>query len=165
MSVAAAAAAVAESSACAGMPVQDGTLAWWVLPDTTPASVRLSVKNCVNYDTFKKELRTTLRYLEDFGGMKSGAAHLVEQPPRNEEPAATADQQALAEEDEVDMVAFITSLVKGGCDHEMVLAAVQRIQRGCPKSRTGPYKPGPERHRAIPRTRSAPTAMKKGTKP
>ena len=112
-----------------------------MLPDTTPASVRLSVKNCVNYDTFKRELRTTLRYLEDFGGMKSGSAHLVDQPQRNEEPAATADQQASAEEDEVDMVAFITSLVKGGCDHEMVLAAVQRVQRGGPKSRTGPYKP------------------------
>ena len=112
-----------------------------MLPDTTPASVRPSVKNCAKYDTFKRELRTTLRYLEDFRGMKSGAAHVVEQPPRNEESTDYAAQQAAAEEDEVDMVALITSLVKSGCDHEMVLAAVQRVQRAGPKARAGPFKP------------------------
>jgi hypothetical protein len=32
-----------------------------MLPEATPSSVRLAVKNCANYDSFKKELRTTLR--------------------------------------------------------------------------------------------------------
>ena len=95
-----------------------------MLPDATPSSVGLSVKCCVNYDAFKKELRTTLRYLEDFGGMKGAAAHMVDQQPRFEAAMAEADTQA-AEEGEVDIVALITTMQQAGCDGEMVLAAVQ----------------------------------------
>ena len=83
-----------------------------MLPEATPSSVRPAVRNCANYDSFKKELRTTLRYLEDYGGMKgAAAAHVVEQPqPYREATAygqATAygDDQSADDEGEVDVVA------------------------------------------------------------
>ena len=41
----------------------------------------------------------------------------------------------------MDVVALITTLIRGGCDDEMVLAAVQRVQRANPKARAGPFKP------------------------
>ena len=111
-----------------------------MLPDATPSSVRLSVKSCLNYDAFKKELRTTLRYLEYFGRMKGAAAHMVDQQPRFEAAMAEADTQA-AEEGEVDIVALITTMQQAGCDGEMVLAAVQRVQtRTGPRTKTGPFK-------------------------
>ena len=113
-----------------------------MLPDSTPSSVRLSVKNCVSYDTFKKELRTTLRYLEDYGGMKGATAHMVEQPMRAAESTDyEITQAATAEEGEVDVVALIATLIRGGCDDEMVLAAVQRMQRNGPRARTSPTRP------------------------
>ena len=50
-----------------------------VLPADTAASVHLALKCITDFEGFKRELRTTLQFLKDYGGVSSRprAAHLV----------------------------------------------------------------------------------------
>ena len=43
-----------------------------LFPANTPESYRTAVRYCRSFDEFKRELRDTMRYLEDSGGKRTG---------------------------------------------------------------------------------------------
>ena len=49
------------------------------MPADTPASVHFAVKGITDFENFKRELRTSLQFLKDYGGVSSRSreAHSV----------------------------------------------------------------------------------------
>ena len=53
-----------------------------MLPPDTPASVHLALRGISGFDLFKTELRKTIRYLEDHGGVRGPRpANVVQEGP------------------------------------------------------------------------------------
>ena len=54
-----------------------------MLPDDTTSQIRLRVKDCTVFNSFKKELRTTINFLSSYDCLHKGrsAANAVENSP------------------------------------------------------------------------------------
>ena len=122
-----------------------------MLPDDTPASVHLALKGICDYERFKRELRLTLTFLEDYGGTKNRVrgAHLVEDQPhalgRHDE-----DDGAEGSDRDGDLSAMIASMQNAGLDNELILSAVQNYQSRGNRFQRRPTS-GPPRVRTPPR--------------
>ena len=66
-----------------------------ILAAATPSSYRLRLNECRSFAAFKKELRDTMRYLEDSGTRTTGAAaHMLEEPQTYAQPQYVEEQPA-----------------------------------------------------------------------
>ena len=68
---------------CGGEKLGDKTkvmTAMLMLPPDTPSSLMLSLQDVRDLEKLKNRLRQNIRFLEDFGGLKKAAAHIVEDP-------------------------------------------------------------------------------------
>ena len=105
-----------------------------MLPGDTPSSVHLALRGVSNYEAFKRELRITLQFLNDHGGMnaRGRSAHVI----REEQAAASESEGEPAnarggegEAGRENIPALIASLQSAGFDNEFILSAVQNYQR------------------------------------
>ena len=123
-----------------------------LLPADTPASVHLALKGITDFENFKRELRTTLQLLKDYGGVsrRSRAAHLVSdlaahssaldnsaQPPLGRSGGGEEQSEAGGEQ-EADLFAMIATMQGVGLDAELILAAVLNFRRGPRQQRRQP---------------------------
>ena len=66
-----------------------------MMPPDTPHTVMLALKDMRDLEKLKDQLRQDIRFLEDFGGLKKAAAHIVENPygPNPMGPSIQAQNQ------------------------------------------------------------------------
>ena len=65
---------------CGGDVIPDETklvIAMGKLPANTPSSLRRALRGIVDYRVFKHDFCGGIKYLEDFGGLPSGSAHVL----------------------------------------------------------------------------------------
>ena len=116
-----------------------------MLPQTTPSSLKMALKDLREFEAFKDELRSDIKYLQDFGGLAS--AHILgdgstERPSTHDavdpfrggsgteaEPEATVTER--------DLPAFVVQNLTGQ-EKEGLIAAINRAtQQGRTPARNG----------------------------
>ena len=103
-----------------------------MIPHDTNPSIKLSVKKALTYEDFKRELRTTLNYLDSFNMARGPGAHMVgdqasagqEQPAFGHEGGEEDDEAAAAE-----VAAMVATMQKLGFAGDSALAAARAIQK------------------------------------
>ena len=103
-----------------------------MLPPDTPHTLMLALKDMRDLEKLKDQLRQDIRFLEDFGGLKKAAAHIIENPygPNPMGPSIpTQEQQAQAPSDpitESDLPAFVFEQLSSQEREQLVLAVNTR---------------------------------------
>ena len=70
-----------EYDKCGGDHMSDKTktiVALKMLPPTAPSSLKMALKDIRDFEVFKDELRSNIKYLQDFGGLGGPAAHMAQ---------------------------------------------------------------------------------------
>ena len=144
---------------CGGDPMSDKTkiiVCLKMLPQTTPSSLKMALKGIKDFEVFKDELRTNIKYLQDFGGLAS--AHMIGEDgaPNPMGPSIGAwheDEQADETETQVgegDIPAFVLQNLTGHERDGLVAAINRSMSQKKPNWRSsgGPQRNGPPGPRA-----------------
>ena len=127
-----------------------------MLPDDTNPMIRLSVKNCTNFDSFKKALRDTINFLGAYDclGKSKSTAHAVEHQPSC--PTGPLDPSGgdVQSEAIADVVTLVEDMHREGKSSEDIVAAVRGASYPRGRAPAGAQRQGnrsqsaPSRHRA-----------------
>ena len=143
---------------CGGDILTDRTkvlTALGMMPPETPHSLMLTLKDLRDLNKFKDQLRQDIRFLEDFGGLRKAAAHIVESPngpnplgpsiQEREYPAPSTAEPIT----EHDLPAFVFEQLSSHEREQLVLAVNTRkgLQGFRPRQQT---QPGGQRRQPTP---------------
>ena len=110
-----------------------------MLPQTTPSSLKMALKGIKDFEGFKDELRSNIKYLHDFGGLAS--AHLIGEEvfPHPTDPgvATPAPSESESQVNEEDIPAFVLQYLHGPERDGLVAAINRSVQQ-----KKGTWRPG-----------------------
>ena len=103
-----------------------------MIPRDTNPIIKLAIKKAQTYEEFKRELRTTLNFLDSFRAARTPGVHVVGDQASSDQEQLAPGPEAIEEDDEAtatEVAAMVATMQKLGGGGDYVLAAARAIQR------------------------------------